>query len=135
MSSLLKFNRFYFVLTLLLFVIEILIALFTHDPIIRPYIGDVLVVILIYCFVKSFVNTAFLPTAIGVLLFSYLVEALQYFKIVNKLGLKDSKLAKIIIGTSFAWLDLLAYTVGIVVVIYLEIVSAKRKAKANMKNV
>ena len=39
MSSILKFNRFYFVLTILLFGIEILIAKFAHDQIIRPYVG------------------------------------------------------------------------------------------------
>ena len=32
-----------------LFVVETLIALFVRDAFIRPYMGDVLVVILIYC--------------------------------------------------------------------------------------
>lgn len=116
----LKFNKGYFGLAILVFAIEILIAKFAHDPIIRPYIGDLLVVILIYCLVKSFLNTPVLSTAFGVLLFSYTIECLQYFQIVHKLGLQDFKMARIIIGTSFSWMDILAYTIGIGLVFYVE---------------
>lgn len=115
-----KFNPYYFALMIILFLIEILIALFVHDQFIRPYIGDFLVVILIYCFVKSFFNTPVLPTALGVLLFAYSVEVLQYFRIVEVLGLQHSRAARIIIGSAFEWQDMLAYTAGIVAVILLE---------------
>jgi uncharacterized membrane protein YfcA len=60
---LVKFNKTYFALAMLIFGIEILIAKFAHDQIIRPYIGDLLVVILIYCFVKSFLDTPVFKTA------------------------------------------------------------------------
>jgi Protein of unknown function (DUF2809) len=129
MSSKLKFNRTYFILAMLLFGVEILIAKFAHDQIVRPYIGDLLVVILIYCFVRSFLDTAFLPTALSVLLFSYLVETAQYFNAINLLGLRDSRIARLIIGTSFAWMDILAYTVGIAFVIYFEKIIAIKKLK------
>ena len=120
MSSLLKFNKKYFIIAVGIFVIEVVIALFIHDKIIRPYIGDFLVVILIYCSVKSFLNTSVYPTALAVLLFSCLVELSQYFHLVNYLGLQNSKLARTIIGTSFEWTDLATYTTGIVVVILIE---------------
>ena len=120
MSRKLKFNRHYFIITLLLFGIEVIIAKFFHDQIIRPYFGDFLVVILIYCFVKSFFDTPALSTAIAVLIFSFSLEMLQYINIVTKLGLEHSKLARTVIGTSFEWIDLIAYTVGIALVIYLE---------------
>ncbi|MEO6230326.1 MAG: DUF2809 domain-containing protein [Ferruginibacter sp.] len=116
----LTFHRNYFIATLLLLLIEILIALFIHDEIIRPYIGDFLVVILIYCFIKSFTDISVLPSAIITLLFSYLVETLQYFKIVEMLGLQHYKLAKVIIGTSFAWTDILCYSLGILAVLIVE---------------
>lgn len=115
-----KFNPRYFVYTILLFVTEVLIALFVHDQFIRPYVGDFLVVILIYCFVKSFLNTPVVPTAIAVLLFAYLVELLQYFHIVEVLGLQHSRAARIIIGSSFEWQDILAYTLGILAVVLVE---------------
>ena len=129
MSNILKFSRFNFVLSVLLFGIEIPIAKFAHDQIIRPYIGDLLVVMLIYCFLKSFPATPYFTTAIAVLAFSYLLETLQYFQIVNILGLEKSKFTKILIGTSFERVDLVAYTLGIAFVIYFERVSTKRKTK------
>lgn len=116
----LRFSKKYFLLTIILFVIEVLIALFVKDAIIRPYVGDVLVVILIYCFIKSFFNWPVVPIAIGVLLFAFVVETLQYFKFVELVGLADSKLARIVIGTSFAWLDMLTYIIGIAIVLIIE---------------
>ena len=116
----LKFNKNYFLFFLLLLGIEILIALFIHDSFIRPYVGDLLVVVLIYCFIKSFISTPVIKTAIAVLLFACIIEALQYFNIVQKLGLQDSNAARIIIGSSFEWKDMLAYTGGFLLVLVAE---------------
>lgn len=116
----LKFNKIYFGLTILIFIIEVLIALYVHDTIIRPYIGDVLVVILIYCFVKSFLKIKVMPTAVFVLLFAFGVETLQYLNIVDKLGLQNSKIARTVIGTSFSWIDILTYIIGISIVLLVE---------------
>jgi len=112
----LRFNYKYFLVATAIFVIEVLIALYVHDAIIRPYIGDVLVVILLYCLVRSFFDTPVMPTAIAVLLFSYLIETLQYFQYVKWFGLQDNHFANVVMGNYFAWTDLLAYTIGIVIV-------------------
>ncbi len=119
-KTLFQFHRKYFFLTILLFATEVFIAVYLHDAVIRPYGGDFLVVILIYCFVKSFLNTPVMATALAVLLFSYSIETLQYFHLVDMLGLEKSKIARIVIGTSFAWTDLLAYTLGILLVLTVE---------------
>lgn len=111
------FKSSYFVAAVILFFVEVLIALYAHDQIIRPYIGDTLVVILIYCFIKSFINTPVIITAVAVLIFAYTIEVLQYFKIVSLLGLQHSAIARVVIGTSFEWIDLIAYTVGIAIVL------------------
>jgi Protein of unknown function (DUF2809) len=126
MKTILKFNRCYFSLTILLFAIEIIIAVFVHDTIIRPYIGDFLVVILLYCFVRSFFNTPVFATAIGVLVFSFSVEATQYFHLVNLLGWQHSKLARVIMGNYFAWMDIVTYTAGIIVVLVAEKITEKK---------
>lgn len=115
-----RFNKTAFLITLLLFIIEICIAAFIHDDIIRPYIGDLLVVILIYCFFKSFLQIQPLPLAIAVLLFAYGIEILQYFKIVELLGLQHNQLARVVIGTSFAWTDIAMYTIGIILILIAE---------------
>lgn len=120
LKPLFQFHWKYFLLALLLFVTEVLIAVYLHDAIIRPYGGDFLVVILIYCFVKSFLNTPVIATASAVLLFSYMIETLQYFHLVDLLGLEKSTIARTVIGTSFAWTDLMAYTLGILLVLVVE---------------
>ena len=131
MKKRLRFNRKYFVVAVVIFFIEILIAVFVHDRFIRPYVGDVLVVILIYCFVKSFLDLPVLPTALAVLLFSFAIETLQYYEIVNRLGLQDSTIASTVIGNSFAWIDVLAYIIGIILVLCFEFGRGKRMLKAN----
>jgi hypothetical protein len=123
----LKFSKLYFLAAVIIFGIEALIALFLHDGFIRPYVGDTLVVILIYCFVRSFLDTPVLKTALCVLLFAYLVEVAQYFHIVNRLGLQKSQIASVVIGTSFEPIDLIAYTVGFAIILYAEKIIARRK--------
>ncbi|NII27966.1 DUF2809 domain-containing protein [Pseudoflavitalea sp. X16] len=115
-----QFNKRYFLIAILLFIIEVLIALYVQDAIIRPYVGDFLVVILLYCLLKAFLNISLLPAAISVLLFAYLIEILQYFHLVHRLGLQHSKLATTVIGSSFEWIDLIAYTAGIIFTIIVE---------------
>jgi hypothetical protein len=123
----LTFNRNYFGFAVVIFVIEVLIALFVRDKFVRPYLGDVLVVILIYCFVRAFFDVRVVPLAMGVLFFAFAIEFLQYINIVDTLGLRESKLASTVMGTSFAWEDILAYVAGIVVVL----VSEKYLVKKN----
>jgi hypothetical protein len=114
------FNKIYFRLTVILFLIEVAIALFIKDRFIRPYLGDVLVVMLIYCFVKSFAKISVLKAALGVLLFALCIEILQYINIVQKLKLQHNTVAKTVIGTSFSWEDILAYIAGILIIIAVE---------------
>jgi hypothetical protein len=113
----LTFSKKYFFLAAILFVIEMLIALFVRDSLVRPYVGDYLVVMLLYCAVRTFVRATVWKVALGVLLFSYLVETLQFYQLVNRLGLQDNIIAKTVIGYGFDWADLVAYTFGIITVL------------------
>ena len=115
-----QFKFHYFLVGIIILIIEILIALYVRDHILRPYGGDYLVVIMLYCFVRAFIDAPMLPVAIAVLLLAYLIEALQYLNMVAFLGLQDSRLANVLLGNSFAWIDMIAYTLGIVTVIILE---------------
>lgn len=112
-------DRRFLLFTIILFIVEVLIALYVHDSIIRPYVGDYLVVILIYCFVKAFIKASPLKVAIGVLLFAYLIEFLQYFNFLERVGWENNKMAKIVLGHGFEWIDLLMYTLGISTVLLL----------------
>ncbi|GAB2793492.1 DUF2809 domain-containing protein [Rhabdobacter roseus] len=116
----LTFHKNYFGWALLLLAMEVLIALFVRDPLVRPYLGDVLVVILLYCFFKAFLRVPVYPLAWCVLFFAGTLEFLQYLRLVEKLGLEKSTLARTLLGTSFAWLDLLAYLAGTFLILLVE---------------
>lgn len=123
----LTFNKKFFFLTLLLFITEVLIALYVKDRFVRPYGGDYLVVMLIYCFVRTFLNSPVLPTAVAVLLFAYLIEMLQYFRLVDRLGLEHNVIAKTVIGYGFSWIDMLAYTLGIATILAVAVLKKQTK--------
>jgi hypothetical protein len=116
----LVFNKNYFRLAILIFLVEVLIALFVKDHFVRPYVGDLLVVILIYCFLKSFLSFPPLPVAMFVVVFAFTLEFLQYLHIVEILGLQKNNIARIVIGTLFEWIDLVAYVVGIAIALAVE---------------
>ena len=85
-----------------LFVVETLIALFVRDAFIRPYMGDVLVVILIYCFVRMFITRPLRWLPLWIFLFACCIETLQYLQLVTLLGLQNCTLARVVLGTSFS---------------------------------
>ncbi|MFZ4556595.1 MAG: DUF2809 domain-containing protein [Pseudanabaena sp.] len=111
------FNRKYFYLTVLLFLIEVYIAIFVKDQFIRPFGGDVLVVILLYCFVRSFwkINTNI--AAVSVFIFACAIEGLQYLNLLDRLGWRQYKLLAIILGTTFSWEDIFAYATGTAIIL------------------
>lgn len=112
-----KLNLKYLLLFVLFFIIEILIAKYIHDSFIRPYLGDVLVVILIYFFVRSFLKKAEKSLPIYIFIFAVVVELLQFLNIVSALGLEDNKLARIVIGTTFDFRDIACYFVGTLILL------------------
>ncbi|WP_405227210.1 DUF2809 domain-containing protein [Dokdonia sp. Asnod1-B02] len=112
----------YIIAFLVLLATEIFIAIYVHDDFIRPYLGDSIVVVLIYVLIMGLFN---IPrsfesknmTALAVLLFAFIVEGLQAISFINYTGLADNKLARIILGTSFSWWDMLAYVGGYLFII------------------
>lgn len=127
-----RLNKTYLILAVITFIIEVFIVLYVRDNFFRPYFGDFLVVILIYCSIKAFINIPYKKAAIGVLMFSYTIEALQYINFVEAMGWQTSVLARTIIGTSFSWHDLWLYTAGIFVVLFVEAMRERRNVKPRL---
>ena len=116
----LEFNKTYFIIFLLLFLNELLIALFFKSGFIRHSFGDFLIVILMYCFLKSFWNANAIKVALTVLAISFLVEFLQLFQLLQFLHLQDNQIAKLVLGSTFHIGDLIAYFLGIMTVLVIE---------------
>lgn len=102
----------YTVVFLILLVIEVLIALFVHDRFVRPYLGDVIVVVVVYCFVRIWIPERVRLMPLWVFLLAVCVEVLQYFRIVEVLGVENNAFLRTLIGTSFSWEDIVCYAVG-----------------------
>jgi hypothetical protein len=115
-----KFNKTYTLLFISILIIEMLIAAFLTSGFIRHTFGDYLVVILLFCFFKSFINVSSFYIAIYVLLFAYSIEFLQLINLLQILSLENNHLAKLILGSTFHISDLVAYTLGIITVIIME---------------
>lgn len=113
----LVFRTKYFIAAALLFLIEIIIALFWKDSFVRPFLGDVLVVILIYFFLRIFLNVSYLKIAIGVLAFACCIEVLQYFDFVKMMGLESNPILSVALGRTFEWKDFGAYLIGFILIL------------------
>ena len=127
-------RKSFFIYAVLLFLTEVLIALYAPAGFIRGFVGDVLVVILLFCMVRVVVPPVVNPVAnstdegikrffqtpwlaFAVLLFAFAIEFGQYWGLVDKLGLGGNRLARIVIGSHFDPLDLVAYFVGYLILL------------------
>lgn len=104
----------------LILIIEIGIALFVNDAFVRPYLGDTLATMLVYFLIMSLSQFDYRTGIMISLIMSYLVELAQYFELIYLLKLGDFKLARIVLGTSFSWGDMLMYSMGALLIYALE---------------
>ena len=95
----------------ILLIIEILIGLYVHDSFVRPYLGDTIVVILLWCVVRIIIPDGCVWLSGAVFLFAVLVEISQIFPLCDLLGI-ENRLLRVLMGTSFAWGDIIAYFAG-----------------------
>ena len=113
------FRKGYFLIACGLLLLEVIIALYTHDRFLRPYAGDFLATIFVYCLLSSFVRASVGQLAAAALAISYLIESLQYFNLLDRLNW-HSRAARIIFGSHFEWSDIIAYTLGMGLVLAME---------------
>ena len=99
---------------------EIVIALFVNDAFVRPYVGDMLVTLLLCCLCRVIVpnNVRLLP--VYVFIFAAAVEIGQYFDLVALLGLENNRILSIALGRTFSWLDIGCYAVGCAAAYFLD---------------
>ncbi len=109
-------NKTYLAISILLLIVEIIIAIFVNDQFIRPIFGDYLASILLFYMIATFAKFSKNKIAILTLIISYTIEVLQYIHILEILHLDKIKILNIVLGNSFSWTDMLAYTLGILTV-------------------
>ena len=119
-------NLKYLLATLTLLLLIIYIAIYIPGGFIRDHFGDIIIVIFIYCFIKSFITTESKWLIPGIFIFATLVEIGQYFNMVYHLGLYDISIARIAIGTTFDIWDIVMYFIGCLLLYLYEIIIRKK---------
>ena len=109
--------------------IEVCIALFINDSFIRPYVGDMLVTLLLCCLCRVIIPSKLHLLPLYVFAFAACVEIGQYFDLVALLGLADNRFLSVLMGRTFSWLDLLCYAVGCVAAFLLDQIVLKSARK------
>lgn len=106
----------YAVAFVILLAVEVFIALYVHDAIIRPYVGDILVVIALYFGARMVwpVGVKNLPAYIFI--FAALVESLQFAGLVNLLHVENNIFLRILIGSVFDFKDIICYGIGCILI-------------------
>ena len=102
----------YALLFLSVLLAEILIALFVKDAFVRPYVGDMLVTVLICCFLRIFFPTGVKLLPVYVFLFAAAVELGQYLDMVKLLGLENNTFFSVLLGRTFSLADIFCYAIG-----------------------
>ena len=119
-------RKTYALAALILFAIEVCIALFVRDAFIRPYIGDVLAVGLVYAALCAITPLRMIPAIAITLAIALVIEIAQAMNLLGAIGLADNQLARIVLGGAFDWLDLAAYAAGAILVAAVELARRRR---------
>lgn len=117
----------YFICFIVLLSIEICIGFFIRDDFIRPYVGDMLVVMLMYYFVRMFIPNKLRWLPLYIFSFACFVEVLQYFGGAELFG-TSNKIASLVLGATFDVKDIICYAIGTLLIVITEYML---KAKEN----
>ena len=101
----------YLAVFFILLAAEICIGLFVRDSFIRPYVGDMLVTVLLCVLVRILWPEGIRLLPVWVFLFAAAVEFGQLLGIGKLLGLEDTVLG-VIIGATFDFKDIFCYGIG-----------------------
>ena len=116
----LTFRPGYAIATLVVFFIEVMIALYVRDDFIRPYGGDILAVVFVYLGFRAITTMSVRQAANVALGVAFLIEIAQALNIITLVGLADNQIARVVLGTSFAWGDIAAYITGYALILIAE---------------
>ncbi len=121
----LKQRIIYACVFLALVIIEILIALFVHDSFIRPFGGDIIIVGVLYCFIRIIFPNKFRKIPFYVFIMALIVEIAQYFHFAELLGFDNNPILRTALGTTFSFIDIICYGIGALICLVAQILIKK----------
>ncbi|TGK36005.1 DUF2809 domain-containing protein [Leptospira gomenensis] len=105
------------------FFVSICIAIVTffHSvPFVRGFMGDMIVVMLMYSFCKSVFDFPPLSLAFAVLTVSFSVEIAQYLRSIGIVRWNETEISRLTVGAVFDPWDLIAYLFGVTAIYSLD---------------
>src|SRR5262245_8194095 len=100
-----------------LFIVLVFIAAYVRDAVVRPYVGDLLVVICLYFLVRGATGAGKYWTAGAVLLLAAIIEYAQTLQLLSWLHLSDAPIIKTVLGNTPDPLDMALYSTGLAIVL------------------
>jgi uncharacterized protein DUF2809 len=126
------FRPNYLVVATALFVVEVAIARgYIPGAFVRNSVGDVLVIALLYFFVRGVTRSTCSVALVAVLAVGLTAEVLQYLHLADLLGLKQGSLPYVVLGNTFSYSDLLMYGIGGVLAVWLDLRVLQKRCAAH----
>lgn len=105
----------------ILLIIEVFIGKFMHNGFIRDYGGDILIIPLLYAFIRIFwvenSNSTKLYLPIGLFLFGVCAELLQAVDLLDILNIGRNSTLGIILGSTCDMKDIICYLAGVILIL------------------
>ncbi|MBU5488076.1 DUF2809 domain-containing protein [Clostridium sp. MSJ-8] len=117
----------YLIIFIIIFMVEVFIGAYSHSGIIRNYVGDILVIPIMYFFIRIIYPKRIRKLPYILFLFAVIVEILQYMKINNILGIEGSSLLGILLGSTGDIKDILCYFIGTIIIIIIDVIENRRR--------
>ncbi len=130
-----RFHIGYALPTVALLAIELVIALFVRDAIVRPYVGDALAVVLVYTGLRAITTLRVVPALLAAFAIAVVIEFGQYFHLLDHIGLGGNRWARIILGSGFDPKDFVAYAGGAMLILLVEHYRRASRAAAGTRTV
>jgi hypothetical protein len=115
----------HFILIIITIIIGLLSRYFTFIPL---FVGDILWATMVYFICRFlFINTRAIFAILGSLLFCFGIEFSQLYKAPWIDDLRHTLFGRLVLGETFLWGDLLSYTVGIALGVFIERLLFKKR--------
>lgn len=92
-------------------VAELVIGFWVRDRFVRPYLGDVLVAVMLCCLWRFAFPKGSGRMPFGMFLFCAGVEFFQLLRLPDRWGITDTLLG-VVLGSTFDWKDIFCYGIG-----------------------
>jgi len=112
-----RFNSKPFLLSFCLLLILVILKAFAERFYLQAYLIDIIAIFWMFCLLKGFFHVANDGLAHYAFLFAIVFEIAQFYQIIDGFYIQNSQLLHFVLGSAFDWYDLLAFTVGWLIIL------------------